>query len=74
MRRLKSPLDNFSPFQKSFELWRAFIVRECEETRHAQSAPPSCKHRLARVTTQLRKATSTDTSTRRIRNGTNNGT
>jgi hypothetical protein len=68
------PLANFSALQKSFELWWAFIIRECEEMSYAQSAPPSCKHRLARVTTQPRKATSTDTPTRRMRNGANTGT
>jgi hypothetical protein len=35
---------------------------------------PGCKHRLARVITQPRRAASTDTSTRRMGNGTNNGT
>ena len=37
-RSRTSPLANFSPLQKSFELWRTFISRECEEMSYAQSA------------------------------------
>ena len=61
-----SPLANFSPLQQSFELWRAFIIRQCEEMSHAQSALPTCKYRLTRITTQPPRATSTDTSARRM--------
>jgi len=37
-RSRASPLANFSSLQKSFELWRAFIIRESEEMSYAQSA------------------------------------
>jgi hypothetical protein len=29
-RSRASPLASFSPLQESFELWRAFIIRQCE--------------------------------------------
>src|ERR1700746_644599 len=36
-RSRASPLAGLSPLQKSFELWRAFIIRQCEEMSYAQS-------------------------------------
>jgi hypothetical protein len=59
-RSRASPLANFSPLRKSFELWRAFIIRNCEEMSYPRRwaastgwpGPPLSRPRLRLQTPQ----------------------